>query len=410
MRYLFGFMCVCALGVMPLVGCSETAGDGGSGGFAGSGGMAGAGGTGGTGGGDVSAYAAEELWLCRPDLSSNQCALVDLDTTEVRVDGTLVEVSGPAMNPDAKVDCFYIYHTRNQSLTPGNTETLSPTDPELLAALSWTGSHFRGVCRVFAPLYHQMSIGTYFEFWPFWEDTEFFQRAYDDVVEAFEYYMRAHNDGRDFVLLGDSQGSHMLKRLLQDKFDNDEALRGQLLSALLIGPTGTVHVPNGEQVGGSFANIPLCTSATATGCVIAFDAIAAGVPGFPDTATLSPPGMVRACVNPASFDSGPGTMAALSYPRSRRAFPFPDTVDTEWVSYPNIYESQCSEDGTRGYALEIDLVSQDPREEPFTPQELQAAIPNVGGVRGTDLHTSEAFIVMTDIVRIVEQQIASRDN
>ena len=29
MRYLFGFLCVCALGVVPLVGCSETAGDGG---------------------------------------------------------------------------------------------------------------------------------------------------------------------------------------------------------------------------------------------------------------------------------------------------------------------------------------------------------------------------------------------
>ena len=35
MRYLFGFMCVCALGVMPLVGCSETTGDGGSGGTGG---------------------------------------------------------------------------------------------------------------------------------------------------------------------------------------------------------------------------------------------------------------------------------------------------------------------------------------------------------------------------------------
>ncbi len=34
MRYLFGFMCVCALGLMPLVGCSETSGTGGSGGTA----------------------------------------------------------------------------------------------------------------------------------------------------------------------------------------------------------------------------------------------------------------------------------------------------------------------------------------------------------------------------------------
>ena len=31
-RYLVGFLCVYALGVMPLVGCSETTGDGGSGG------------------------------------------------------------------------------------------------------------------------------------------------------------------------------------------------------------------------------------------------------------------------------------------------------------------------------------------------------------------------------------------
>jgi len=46
-RYLVGFLCVYALGVMPLVGCSETTGDGGSGGAAGDGGSGGAGGVGG---------------------------------------------------------------------------------------------------------------------------------------------------------------------------------------------------------------------------------------------------------------------------------------------------------------------------------------------------------------------------
>ena len=35
MRYLFGFLCVCALGAVPLVGCGES----GSGGMAGSGGQ-----------------------------------------------------------------------------------------------------------------------------------------------------------------------------------------------------------------------------------------------------------------------------------------------------------------------------------------------------------------------------------
>ncbi len=50
MRYLFGFLCVCALTVMPLVGCSETTGDGGTGGDGGSGGSGGVGGNGGSGG------------------------------------------------------------------------------------------------------------------------------------------------------------------------------------------------------------------------------------------------------------------------------------------------------------------------------------------------------------------------
>jgi len=50
MRYLFGFLCVCALVLMPLVGCSETAGDGGIGGSAGIGGAGGDGGSAGNGG------------------------------------------------------------------------------------------------------------------------------------------------------------------------------------------------------------------------------------------------------------------------------------------------------------------------------------------------------------------------
>ena len=52
-RYLFGFICVLALGVMPMVGCGETNGGGGSGGSAGvgGGGSGGDGGQGGVGGG-----------------------------------------------------------------------------------------------------------------------------------------------------------------------------------------------------------------------------------------------------------------------------------------------------------------------------------------------------------------------
>lgn len=102
--------------------------------------------------------------------------------------------------------------------------------------------------------------------------------------------MRHDNKGRDFLLLGSSQGSHMLTRLLEDKFDDDEALREQLLSALLQGPTNRMQVLEGAVVSGSLANIPLCTSANETGCVIAFDTNAAGADEqFYNTSVFYPP-------------------------------------------------------------------------------------------------------------------------
>jgi hypothetical protein len=83
MRYVFGFLCVCALGVVPLIGCSETGGNGGNGGMGGggsggdggSGGTAGDGGTGGSGGigGDGGTGGMPECESARDCDDDNEC-------------------------------------------------------------------------------------------------------------------------------------------------------------------------------------------------------------------------------------------------------------------------------------------------------------------------------------------------
>ena len=80
MRYLFGFVCVCALGVVPLVGCSETTGDGGSGGMGGDGGSAGSGGTGGTGGSGGTAGGPVDQVTCSDALPCTVWLLGDSNT------------------------------------------------------------------------------------------------------------------------------------------------------------------------------------------------------------------------------------------------------------------------------------------------------------------------------------------
>jgi hypothetical protein len=391
MRYLFGFICVLALGVM---GCGE-------------------------GGGappDDSPYASQDLWLCRPDIENDRCDQADLTFTEIRPDGS--KVTGDIVeSPDAEADCFYIHHTVYFADEPGNRETLVPHPEEVIGAVFRNGAHYRGVCRVFAPMYHQMSQITYRVHAFDWQDSEFFQTAYSDVSDAFDYYLRHYNEGRGIVLIGHSQGSHTLTKLLQDKFENDEALRDRLVSAVLMGATSYVQVPEGELVGGTFTNIPLCTSATETGCVITFDA------AYPESGVLigaaaPTPSMIRACVNPATFDGSLGTLAALMYPRTYESLiPFPDGVDTEWVRYPKVYTAQCSGEEVdwcdtwlcSASVLEIQLANDYTGDVPITPKELQDALVEVWqSIRR--LHSAEYFIANADLVRIVEQQIGSRAN
>ena len=62
----------------------------------------------------------------------------------------------------------------------------------------------------------------------------------------------------------------MLRKLVREEIDRRRAVRGRMLSALLLG--GNVLVRDGRNVGGDFQRIPACGFARQLGCVIAFSA------------------------------------------------------------------------------------------------------------------------------------------
>jgi len=364
----------------------------------------------GTGGGG-GRYADEAMWLCRPGIAEDQCALADLSITEIHADGSSAVADGPTVNPDAPFDCFVVYETVDMSMEPGNTLEPSATDEAVLEALYRNGVRLRGTCRMYAPLYRQMTLGTYYDDDP-WEDTPYFEMAYGDIADAFDHYMRDHNQGRDIVLIGHSQGAHVLARLMEDEIDGDAALRGQLISALLIGPGERVYVPDGELVGGNFETIPLCSSANDTGCVIAFDSLPF-VGASAEVAAASkqlPTGYTRACVNPASFDNQRAALAGAAFSRSSVWAPqaLNDApVTTEWVSYPEAFNALC--------AVFLWIGVADDSIAPFTPAELQVEHQQtldawVGEERSESpgLHWANFSFNALDLVRVVETQAAAR--
>lgn len=337
-------------------------------------------------------YADDAHWLCRPDLSDDVCDQ-DLTATEVAPDGTLTEVPFQEAT-DAPIDCFYVYPTLDYSAEPGNHPFEVPNPLEAITT-QFQAARFGSLCNLYAPRYRQATIGSYPERGDDVDDLfdlEPFAIAYADVLDAFQTYLATDNDGRPFVLLGHSQGTHHLIRLLQEEFDDDPALRAGLVSALLVGPTGRLRVPPGEEAGGTFENIPLCASADQTGCAVGFDSYAASEP--PDFVDSVEDGTVRACVSPTELVDGDDRLEAGYFGVSVPG------VETATEIIPDHYAAECAEtdDGQVYLAIAADPPPGDTR-----------AIDHISPrIAETDsLHTADYNFALGDLLALVEAQLAT---
>ncbi len=328
-------------------------------------------------------YAADDLWLCKPGIAQDRCRDLDQTITHIQEDNSQV-VYQHEIAADPEFDCFYVYPTVDQRSEPGNMLDLEAGENLMLRPLVNQAARFNSVCRVFAPKYRQMTIGSYGV-----EDVRnsiYFTSAFADVEQAFEQYL-LENPGRNFVLMGHSQGSHMLLELLAQRFENSAPLRNRLISALVIGPVGWLEVPEGEVVGGSFANIPLCTHATDNACIVAYDTNAEGAER-PQREQALP------CVDPTRLGGDPGLLANMIY-NDQEGIPFPAGVETSWIGWPRMHTASCD---SNGY-LSIGTVQQE--RQPTVPPEL------VQLVLGGSLHQADFNYTIGDLLRLVEVQADS---
>lgn len=191
----------------------------------------------------------------------------------------------------AGVDVFFVHPT---GFLTGSS-WLSPMNPDSAAEenTTWMLAHqasaFNGCCNVYAPRYREASIFAYFADPA--TQAAVMEVAYGDVVRAFQHFLREFNDGRPFILAGHSQGTHHGLRLLRDHVAGTP-LADRLVAAYLIGGVmDPVTVPYLESLPG----IGACTSATDSGCVVAWDT-------YGDGGSAGPRADLPAlCTNPLSW-------------------------------------------------------------------------------------------------------------
>jgi Protein of unknown function (DUF3089) len=327
---------------------------------------------------DDEPYARAENWLCRPG-ASDVCA-APLTVTVVQSDGSRASrVLKP--NPAAPIDCFYVYPTVSED--PGGNSGMT-NGPGEKRAVAQQFAAFASVCRPFAPIYRQVTIAgieAVLRDKPLPVD---FKLPYEDVRAAWRYYLAHDNGGRGVVLIGHSQGSRILARLIAHEIEGKPEQR-LLAGALLLG--FNVEVPEGKDVGGTFKAIPVCRAAGQSGCIVAYETFpASGAPphhsrfAHPETS-----GMEIACTDPATLAGGKldpilATQTNLlgEPPLDSGWAAFAKPLDAPFVSLPGIASAHCVEGPSASYLS----VSINP---PSAPDAWPASLPGNLVVHGRPL-------------------------
>ena len=136
------------------------------------------------------------------------------------------------------VDVFYVYPTcwqpENEKMEycSIDDETMRVRGP---IAYQYQGGIFEDIANVFTPWYRQYNIGR-LENMPVQAQKAALKAVpYRDVVDAFEYYLKYYNEGRPFILVGHSQGSYILKILLEEYMGQHQELLDRMVAAYALG-------------------------------------------------------------------------------------------------------------------------------------------------------------------------------
>ena len=346
-------------------------------------------------------YSKATNWLCLPG-QSDICS-TPLETAALNPDGYGSVGQSPVVS-NAPIDCFYVYPTvsRDQGM---NSDLI--VDNSERNAVQVQFARFAGVCRTFAPIYRQMTIGAVAAVAAGADVTRPAMFAYGDVLNAWRTYLARYNKGRPFVLVGHSQGSLMLQELIKHEIEGKPVAKQMRLAIL---PGYNLYVPQGKRAGGTLKSTPTCGSPVETGCVMSWVSFREkNVPPAGAIFGNAPaPGMTVACTNPAR----PGSTAwerLDSYWSARFSLPVPGgpiTWSTEgapptpFLRTEGLVSARCVNDGQRGY-LSI-RTNVDPKDK--RTDRVYGEVGFLGMfVPGWGMHLADIAEAQGDLIRRVEE-------
>lgn len=364
-------------------------------------------------------YSEARHWLCHPGQAraDNVCRS-DTRATAVEPDGRLAPLNASFERTSA-VACFYVYPTASMAM--GANADFTPDD-ETVAITKIQAALYQRACDVYAPVYRQSTLslmaldmvpGVKRMTSPAKQDA--YAMAYADVVDAFMQFV-GENDDRGFILIGHSQGSELLMRLIRDVIEPDAYLSQHFVAAHIPGANIAVNrVP--AQGDTSFRHTPACRTADDIHCVVGYSSFSRDDPALGDAPKY---GVTEAantqalCVNPAQLVNGgtrldarlptgyPPVFRLILKPTDANAGPFRDgalndAIDTPFYALPGRVHGRCVAHGGAHYLA----VSIDTPENAALIDQLPGAF---FGNTGWGLHLIDINVAQADLVRLATRQ------
>ena len=324
-------------------------------------------------------YNKPDTWLCRPG-RNDVCAL-PLSVTTITPDGQ--RTKGPAIVPNASapIDCFYVYPTVSNDLTPNSDMNAGPEEQSVTFAQ--LRSRFTGT-----PMKADAGM------------------AYADVVAAWNHYLANDNKGRGVVLIGHSQGARMITELVAREVEG-KPIQKQIVSVIPMG--SNLMVPKGKDVGGNFKSTPLCRSASQTGCAISWVSFRANTPPPSGSLFGRPSGDQEvACNHPAALAGGAtqskvwfskrSDVSASTGPGTAKWQALVASVDTPFFHLPGFVTTQCVNNANGSYLAA--KANPDNRADDFGGDVMAGG--NVVDTWG--LHLVDVSLGIGDLIDVVGQQ------
>jgi hypothetical protein len=207
------------------------------------------------------AYDDPALWYSRPGIGTSDPA-----RWQPAFEGERTALPTPADPSPPPFAVFFVHPTSYLDNDAWNAPE-GDKDAEARAALFVRGlaSPFNAADEIWAPRYRQATIGAFLTDAP--EATMALDAAYADIAQAYRYFVESVGKDTPIVLVGHSQGSlHLLRLLREEMAGKPEADR--IAAAYVVGwPISLEHdLPQ--------LPLPACATSNQAGCIMSWSSFA----------------------------------------------------------------------------------------------------------------------------------------